>query len=76
MRTASITARFHPADVRHRWGTTRVLVDDRGDALVLRPLPDDPIAAARGALKEPASGSKTSDDARRQLREEEAEASR
>lgn len=26
-------------------------VEDRGDHVVVRPLPDDPIAAARGALK-------------------------
>jgi bifunctional DNA-binding transcriptional regulator/antitoxin component of YhaV-PrlF toxin-antitoxin module len=40
-----------PADVRRRWGTTVVAVEDHGDSLVIRPLPDDPIAAARGALK-------------------------
>lgn len=26
-------------------------VEDAGDHVILRPLPDDPIAAARGALK-------------------------
>lgn len=26
-------------------------IDDLGDRVVVRPLPDDPIAAARGALK-------------------------
>lgn len=40
-----------PAAVRHRWGTTRVTVDDRGDELVVRPVPEDPIRAARGMLK-------------------------
>lgn len=62
-----------PAEVRHRWGTNRVLVDDRGDELAFRPLPMDPIAAAKGALRkrddEPSSG-----DTRTQTREEEAEA--
>jgi AbrB family looped-hinge helix DNA binding protein len=39
-----------PARVRRRWGTRRVIVEDHGDRVVLRPMPDDPIAAARGAL--------------------------
>ena len=41
-----------PASVRSRWGTKVVAVEDLGDHVVVRPLPDDPIAAARGALKE------------------------
>jgi bifunctional DNA-binding transcriptional regulator/antitoxin component of YhaV-PrlF toxin-antitoxin module len=40
-----------PAEVRRRWGTSLVAVEDHGDRLVVRPLPEDPIAAARGALK-------------------------
>jgi len=40
-----------PASIRRRWGTTSVSVEDAGDHVILRPLPDDPIAAARGALK-------------------------
>jgi bifunctional DNA-binding transcriptional regulator/antitoxin component of YhaV-PrlF toxin-antitoxin module len=40
-----------PAAVRRRWGTEQVAIEDRGDHLVVKPLPDDPIAAARGALK-------------------------
>jgi bifunctional DNA-binding transcriptional regulator/antitoxin component of YhaV-PrlF toxin-antitoxin module len=63
-----------PAEVRHRWGTNRVLVDDRGDELVFRPLPMDPIGAARGALRGDGAGEPSSDDARRQTREEEADA--
>jgi AbrB family looped-hinge helix DNA binding protein len=54
MRTAKITTGGQisiPAAVRRRWGTNRVLIEDGGDELVLRPLPEDPIAAARGALK-------------------------
>jgi AbrB family looped-hinge helix DNA binding protein len=55
MKTAKITTGGQisiPAEVRRRWGTNRVLIKDEGDELILRPLPDDPIAAARGALKE------------------------
>jgi AbrB family looped-hinge helix DNA binding protein len=39
-----------PASIRHRWGTSTVALDDQGDRIVLEPAPDDPIAAAEGAL--------------------------
>ena len=39
-----------PAEVRHRWGTSTVAIEDEGDRIVLRPVPDDPIAALRGSL--------------------------
>ena len=57
-----------PADVRRRWGTSRVLLDDRGDSLVIRPLPDDPIGAVRGVFR---GATITSDQVRAQLRAEE-----
>lgn len=60
-----------PAEVRRRWGTTRLLVEDRGDALILRPLPFDPISAAIGSLAGPGP---TSDALRATYRQEEAEA--
>jgi len=40
-----------PATIRKRWGTRAVSVEDLGDHVVVRPIPDDPVAAARGALK-------------------------
>lgn len=39
-----------PAAIRRRWATTEVLVEDLGDSVLLRPMPADPISAARGAL--------------------------
>jgi AbrB family looped-hinge helix DNA binding protein len=39
-----------PAPIRKRWGTTTVTLEDRGDEIVLKPAPDDPIAAAAGAF--------------------------
>lgn len=63
-----------PADVRHRWGTRRLLIEDRGNELVFRPLPDDPIEAARGALRRPEVAATSSDEVRRQTRREESEA--
>lgn len=58
-----------PADVRNRWKTRVVVADDRGDHLVLRPAPEDPIEAARGAFKDYPGPS--SDEMRREFREEE-----
>jgi len=37
-----------PAEVRQRWGTSTVAIEDEGDRIVLRPVPDDPISALRG----------------------------
>jgi bifunctional DNA-binding transcriptional regulator/antitoxin component of YhaV-PrlF toxin-antitoxin module len=59
-----------PAEVRKRWGTRRLQLEDRGDALVLRPAPDDPIAAAEGILK--GKLDLTSEELRQLEREEEA----
>lgn len=42
-----------PAAVRHRWGTSNVLIIDRGDYAIVRPIPDDPIEALRGAYAKP-----------------------
>lgn len=39
-----------PATIRHRWGTSTVTLDDQGDRIIIEPAPDDPIAAAEGAL--------------------------
>jgi bifunctional DNA-binding transcriptional regulator/antitoxin component of YhaV-PrlF toxin-antitoxin module len=60
-----------PADVRHRWGASRVVIVDHGTSLELRPLPDDPIAAVRGSLVGPGP---STDEIRAQLREEDAAA--
>jgi AbrB family looped-hinge helix DNA binding protein len=60
-----------PARIRRRWGTQRVSIEDRGDSVVLRPIPDDPIAAAAGALKGRIG---SSDDLRARAREDERHA--
>lgn len=39
-----------PAPIRKRWGTTTVVLEDRGEEIVLKPVPDDPIAAAAGVF--------------------------
>jgi hypothetical protein len=40
-----------PSTLRHRWSTQFVGFVDKGDHAEIWPLPDNPIAAARGALK-------------------------
>jgi hypothetical protein len=59
-----------PAPIRHRWATDRVLMEDRGNALLVRPIPADPIAAARGSMRGPGP---TTDELREMWRAEEAE---
>jgi hypothetical protein len=39
-----------PAAIRNRWATSTVALEDQGHRIVLEPAPDDPIAAAEGAL--------------------------
>ena len=58
-----------PAAVKNRWATERVMIEDQGDALTLRPLPRDPIGAA---LELFSAGGPSTDEIRTQLREEEA----
>lgn len=58
-----------PANVRRRWGTNCVAFEDLGDRLVVRPVPDDPIAAARGVLK---GRLRPTDELRTRAREDEA----
>ena len=60
-----------PAEVRHRWGTQRISVEDQGNALVIRPIPADPIGAAIGSL---AGRAPASDEMRAELRDAEAAA--
>ena len=72
MKTATISRGGQvsiPAEIRHRWGVSRLILVDRGDSVELRPLPDDPIAAALGSLR---GVGPTTDDIRAQLREEDA----
>jgi bifunctional DNA-binding transcriptional regulator/antitoxin component of YhaV-PrlF toxin-antitoxin module len=65
-----------PAAVRKRWGTRAVIAEDLGDQLVLRPAPDDPVAAGRGIFAGDIKPGPTIDEARRRGRAEEAELER
>jgi bifunctional DNA-binding transcriptional regulator/antitoxin component of YhaV-PrlF toxin-antitoxin module len=55
-----------PAEIRHRWGTSTLALEDHGDRIVLFPAADDPIAAARGGLRDLAPT--TSEELRRAAR--------
>jgi hypothetical protein len=48
-----------------------VLLEDRGNAIVVRPIPADPLAAARGSMRRPGP---TTDELREMTRAEEARA--
>lgn len=39
-----------PAEVRRRWGTTRLKVTDEGDRLVIEPEPENPFEGLLGIL--------------------------
>ncbi len=73
MKTAKITRGGQisiPSNIRHRWGTSTLALADLGDRVVLTPAPDDPIAAARGAL----AGELTMSSGQLRARAREAEA--
>jgi AbrB family looped-hinge helix DNA binding protein len=77
MRTAKVTRGGQisiPASIRRRWGTSTLKLEDLGDRVVITPAPDDPIAAARGALASELSMS--SSQLRAKAREAEIKAER
>jgi bifunctional DNA-binding transcriptional regulator/antitoxin component of YhaV-PrlF toxin-antitoxin module len=59
-----------PAEVRHRWATSAVLIEDEGDRLVVRPVPTDPIEGLRGVLKQYRRADLTTSEAIQRWREE------
>ena len=48
-----------PAAVRHRWGTSTVLIIDCGGYAIVRPVSDDPIGELRGAYAGPGPAAET-----------------
>lgn len=56
-----------PAETRARWNTRKVIVVDMGDRVVIRPMPDDPIAEIRGKY---AGRGPSTDEIRKQMRAE------
>jgi len=64
-----------PAEVRHRWDASAVLIEDEGDRLVVRPVPADPIGGIRGILKDKVTVKISTDEAMRRWRAEDNAAS-
>jgi len=62
-----------PAEVRHRWATDRVVIEDFGNRVVLRPIPTDPVGAAIGSLRR---GRSSTTKAKERIRREERSAER
>jgi bifunctional DNA-binding transcriptional regulator/antitoxin component of YhaV-PrlF toxin-antitoxin module len=62
-----------PATIRRRWDARNVIVEDEGERLVIRPLPTDPIAAAKGRFPLPDGESIGTIMERRRMEDEEAE---
>lgn len=61
-----------PAAIRKRWRTDRLKFEDRGEQIVIEPLPADPLAASFGVLADEISLS--SRELRKIAREEERQA--
>lgn len=62
-----------PAEVRRRWGTTRVKITDEGGRLVVEPEPENPFEGLIGILSD---GTLSSDDMEAEEREAERERNR
>ena len=58
-----------PAALRRRWSAEAILVIDRGDYAIIRPIPADPVTALKGVHAVPGP---TVDEARERERREEA----
>jgi bifunctional DNA-binding transcriptional regulator/antitoxin component of YhaV-PrlF toxin-antitoxin module len=46
-----------PAELRHRWSAEAVLVIDRGDYAIVRPIPDDTVTELQGVYAGPGPSS-------------------
>lgn len=62
-----------PAEVRRRWGTTRVKITDEGDRLIVEPEPENPFRDLIGILAGPGP---TSDEMKAEERAAEEERER
>lgn len=62
-----------PAEIRERWGTALVSIEDGGDRVVLRPLAEGVGERLRGAWKDRRDGSQSA-DLLAEIREQELEA--
>ncbi len=65
-----------PAAIRDRWQTNTVVIDDRGDHLVVRPVADDPVEATFGVFAKEFADAPPAEQMIRELREQDVAAGR
>jgi len=59
-----------PVAVRTRWQTNTVVIDDRGDHLVVRPVSDDPVEATFGIFADEFADAPPAEQMIREVREQ------
>ena len=60
-----------PAEFRREWTSNRIMVQETDRGLLLRPVPDDPLAAALGSLAGKVKNFVSAEESMREYREEE-----
>lgn len=63
-----------PAAIRNRWQTNTVVIDDRGDHLVVRPVADDPVESTFGVFAEEFADAPPAEHMIRELRDQDVAA--
>lgn len=63
-----------PAEFRRDWTSHRIMVQETDRGLLLRPVPDDPLAAALGSLAGKVKNFVSAEESMREHREEELSA--
>ncbi len=63
-----------PAAIRNRWQTNTVVIDDRGDHLVVRPVADDPVESTFGVFAEEFADAPPAEQLIRELRAQDVDA--
>jgi AbrB family looped-hinge helix DNA binding protein len=63
-----------PAEIRARWDTSTVAIEDEGDRVVVRPVADDPIDSLMGVFAHLRRTDITAAEAVRQARNDDIEA--
>lgn len=63
-----------PAAIRNRWQTNTVVLDDRGDHLVVRPVADDPVQSTFGVFATEFADAPPAEQMIRELREQDVAA--
>lgn len=63
-----------PAAIRERWQTNTVLIDERGEHLVVRPVADEPVESTFGVFAAESADAPPAEQMVRELREQDVAA--